>query len=99
MKFPPLYQRSDVHRQPCADKRHAASSGEREIEKASVMDVNMQIGTAVRVYKCTTRENSNFTRAAVMSLVFICEREELQLSAAGKDISSLAQRSPALAVK
>lgn len=35
MKFPPLYLRSDVHRQPCADKRHAASGGERDRKSVS----------------------------------------------------------------
>jgi hypothetical protein len=94
MKFPLLYLLWTCTAAAAVQTKGTQRSVEREIEKASVMDANMQIGTAVRAYKCTTRENSNFTRAAVKSLVFICEREEPQLGAAGKDISSRSAAQP-----
>jgi hypothetical protein len=94
MKFPPLYLLRTCTAAAAVQTKGTQRSVEREIEKASVMDVNMQIGTAVRVYKCTTRENSNFTRAAVMSLVFICKEGSALLGAAGKDISSRSAAQP-----
>jgi hypothetical protein len=59
MKFPLLYLLWTCTAAAAVQTKGTQRSVEREIEKASVMDVNMQIGTAVRAYKCTTRENSN----------------------------------------